>query len=152
LAADGVGERGGGAAAVDLRLRALGLQLAENARELADLLLVEIELVGEKAQWPPHAEGAGPELVVLRGRVDLAPAMAARAPITRAVSARTALGKGVTTAAAPVGLPPVQHTWMHHRSSSRRGSSHPAGLKAWAPCLTHHALYRSAGGLAIPGG
>src|SRR5207249_1050210 len=46
---------------VDGGLRALGLELVEDARHLACLRLVEPELEGEKAQRSPHPEGGGAE-------------------------------------------------------------------------------------------
>src|SRR5437899_1501405 len=56
-----VGERRRHAPVVDGGLRALGLELVEDARHLACLRLVEPELEGEKAQRSPHPEGGGAE-------------------------------------------------------------------------------------------
>src|SRR5437763_1197542 len=56
-----VGERRRHAPVVDRGLRALGLELVEDARHLARLRLVEPELEGEKAQRSPHPEGGGAE-------------------------------------------------------------------------------------------
>ncbi len=58
LGCDGVCECGDGAAIVDLGLRALGLELAQNARELGDLVVTEIELVGQKSERTANAETA----------------------------------------------------------------------------------------------
>ena len=81
LAADLVGERSGGAPTSDLRLRALRLQIAENACELGDLSLVEVELVGQKPQWPAHAKGPGPEVALMMSRrVHGTPTFATRVP------------------------------------------------------------------------
>jgi len=57
-ALDGIGERAHRASIVDLRLRALGLELVEDARQHRDLRLGEVELVREEAQRPSHAEDA----------------------------------------------------------------------------------------------
>src|SRR6476660_8639999 len=82
-ATDGVGERGRGAPLVDLRLRALGLELVQDARQIADLLLLELELVRQKAQRAPHAElaavaaaGPAPRLLPRRAAVMPAPTAA----------------------------------------------------------------------------
>ena len=58
LAPDGVGEFRQGAAVVDLGLGPLGLELVEDPHQLGDLLLVQVELVGEEAERPPDAESA----------------------------------------------------------------------------------------------
>lgn len=53
-----LGERRRAATLIDVRLSALGLQAIENGRELSDLIIVQIELVGEEAQRTPHAKTA----------------------------------------------------------------------------------------------
>src|SRR6185369_4058657 len=58
IAAERVGEARERATAVDLRLRALRLQIGEDLRELADLPLVQLELVREEPERPPHADAA----------------------------------------------------------------------------------------------
>jgi hypothetical protein len=55
---DCVGETGDGAAIIDLRLRALRLQLVQDRGELGHLLIAEIELVRQKPQRPANAEPA----------------------------------------------------------------------------------------------
>ena len=57
-ALDGIRERRDRPSMIDVPLRSLRLQLAENACELCDLRFGELELVAEKAQRPPHAERA----------------------------------------------------------------------------------------------
>src|SRR5262249_2621354 len=56
---DGVGVGGETAALFHRRLRALGLEIVQDGRELRHLLFVHLETMGEKAQRTPHAEGAG---------------------------------------------------------------------------------------------
>ena len=51
-----VGEFRQGPAIVDLRLGPLDLELVQDPGQLGDLLLVQVELVGEEPQWPPDAE------------------------------------------------------------------------------------------------
>ena len=55
-ALDRVSERGDGATLIDLALRALGLQLVEDAREVGRLLFGQIELVREEAERATNAE------------------------------------------------------------------------------------------------
>jgi hypothetical protein len=49
LAGDGIGEGRRRSTVIDRALRALGLQVVQDARELGDLIVAEIELVSEKA-------------------------------------------------------------------------------------------------------
>src|SRR5713226_8498775 len=56
-----VGQRRGHAAMIDRGLGALGLQLVQDARQLARLRLVEPELEGEEAERSPHPEHARAE-------------------------------------------------------------------------------------------
>ena len=127
LAADGVGERGGGAAPVDLRLRALGLQLVEDARQLADLLLVELELVGEEAQRPPHAERAA-TLVTMTGFP--AGRAASVLVVVPSMPSRTAAASFRPAAVLTLGmtLTPVQIPGMHRLSPISSGLGHRRGL------------------------
>src|SRR5438105_7743312 len=110
LEAQPVGERGHRAAIVHRRLGAFGLQLVEDLRQLRDLLLVEVELVGEEPQRPPDAEGA------------------ASAEVVTAVSPRSGLPAFTLAcarafaAAVPAArvLPPPHHAWVHASSNSPR--------------------------------
>ena len=56
LARHGVGEFRQGPAIVDLGLGPLDLELVQDPGQLGDLLLVQVELVGEEPQRPAHAE------------------------------------------------------------------------------------------------
>src|SRR5262249_33842478 len=44
-------------------LGSLGLELVENTGQFGDLVLVEVESLSEKTQWPAHAE-TGAKIVV----------------------------------------------------------------------------------------
>src|SRR5438094_438059 len=102
-----VGERRRHAPVVDGGLRALGLELVEDARHLARLRLVEPELEGEKAQRSPHPEGGGAEEA--RSRRDPGRGLLPR-------------GARVGAAAGPEAL-----VMMHHGSLSSRRALAPAG-------------------------
>ena len=56
VAGHGVGKFGQRAAIVDFSLGPLGLEIVEDSRELADLRLVQLELVREKPQRPSDAQ------------------------------------------------------------------------------------------------
>src|SRR5262249_11873158 len=114
-------------------LRALRLQLVEDARQLADLPLVELELVGEEAQRPAHAERAAAE-VVEAARLEPVAAVAVAAPAAvrpaALVSAGAVTVAGLRAAAAAVlpRLPPEHHPRVHVWTSSRRGVCAPDGV------------------------
>src|SRR5712672_3044689 len=63
LQPDGIGERRDGAPIVHRGLSALRLQLVEDLRELSDLLLAEVQLVGQEPERPPDSECAGAEVI-----------------------------------------------------------------------------------------
>src|SRR5262245_15462676 len=133
-ARDGVGEPGHGTPGVDLGLRALGLERVQDTGQLGDLVLVEVELVGEEAERAADAEGTGAEVAELSRR------RLARAPLPGVAVAAPAAAAAAGMAApvvvtAVVGAPPVHHPWVHDLSS-RGGGTLPAGLSAWATCLT----------------
>src|SRR5438132_8794169 len=117
-----VGERRRHAPVVDGGLRALGLELVEDARHLARLRLVEPELEGEKAQRSPHPEGGGAEEA--RSRRDPGRGLLPRAR--------------VGAAARPEAL-----VMMHHGSLSSRRARTPAGVRARAPCLARWIRHRT---------
>src|SRR5262245_26939397 len=56
VAGNRVGERGERSPIVDRRLRTLGLELAQDRRELLHLRVLELELPREESQGPAHAE------------------------------------------------------------------------------------------------
>ena len=56
LTGNGVGEFRQGSAIVDLGLGPLDLELVKDPGQFGDLLLVQVELVGEETKRPPHAE------------------------------------------------------------------------------------------------
>jgi hypothetical protein len=130
---EGVREGGDGALMVDLGLGPLGLQLVQDARELFDLGVGELEFVGEKAQGPSHSERAAAEglvvpstemgRVVVRASVMLA--VAPRRIVTTACSgssaAATVLGVRFVTFAVRTArvLPPIIECRMHGFSSRR---------------------------------
>src|SRR5207253_2710260 len=64
LAGQRVGERGQRPAAVHLGLGPFGLQLVQDAGQLGDLAVVEVELVGQEAQRAADAEAAPETLLV----------------------------------------------------------------------------------------
>jgi hypothetical protein len=53
---DGIGKGRDRSTVINIGLRALGLQLVEDAREVSDLRLREIELVSEEAKWTSNPE------------------------------------------------------------------------------------------------
>src|SRR5207253_5161127 len=120
---------GHGAAIVHRGLGALGLELVEDLRQLLDLLLLEIQLVGEKPQRPAHAESAASAEVVTAA---MPPASCLpRAGLTAFVRSRT-----FAAAVPPRVLPPPEHAWIHcflRLAGARRARR---GLQTWAPCLT----------------
>jgi hypothetical protein len=63
------GEGGQRAPVIHLGLGALHLQLVEDLGELAHLALVELELVGQEAQRPAHAEATALALEALTARL-----------------------------------------------------------------------------------
>src|SRR5262249_26520559 len=125
-AGDRIREGSGRAAVVYLRLRALGFQVGENSRKLRDLPFLELELVGQEAQRPAHAERAA---LIAPARVPLV--------VVRGSAARpTASAAGMlTTVTIVTGLPPRIETWMHDVPPSA-GAIAPGGLSTWAQCLT----------------
>ncbi len=113
---NGIGERREPLRAIDLALRALGLQLCEDLRHFGELLVVELELPGEEAQRTPHGSGAE------RGvSARLHPSMASRR--------RSPAGPSIRRLA--TGEPPPAHGGVH-AVLLRRGVSLPAGFIAWA--------------------
>jgi hypothetical protein len=60
LAGDGIGEFRQRPTVINFGLSALDLELVKNPCKLGDLLLVQVELVGEEAQGPSHAEPRSP--------------------------------------------------------------------------------------------
>src|SRR6266700_3914949 len=117
LAPDGVGERRHRAAAVDLGLGALGLELVQDAGQLADLSLVELELVGEEAQRASDAERAAPEVVTvaaMTARVARVGTVAPTAALSLAATRTAARACPTwTTIARLAGLPPLDQCRMH---------------------------------------
>src|SRR5262249_31512924 len=147
-ARDGVGEPGHGASGIDLGLRALGLERVQDAGKLGDLVLVEVELVGEEAERAPDAEGAGAELAeVARRGVSFAPAVGVAVAAPPAAAAAGMAAPVVVTAV--VGAPPMHHPWVHDLSS-RGGGTLPAGLAAWATCLTRGYSVTPSGEVSTP--
>ena len=114
-ATDGIGERRSGTPPVDLGLRALGLQLIEDARQIADLLLVELQLVGQEAQRPPHAElAAAAAMLEAAGPAPVWAAVMPAMPLPATVAAPLAMLMAATTfAAGMTRLPPAIESWMH---------------------------------------
>src|SRR5581483_8317759 len=148
-----VGEPGDGAPPVDLGLRALGLQLLKDARQLADLFLVELELVGEEAQGAPHAELAAAVVLAARGlarplaRIAAAPAAVAAVLVVTAATA--AAGPRAFATAVMAVLPPIHHAWMHS-SPPLPGRIAPGGSMACGKNSSHVISSESAaGGLSI---
>ncbi len=108
LEAQRVRERGHRAAVVHRGLGALRLQLVEDLGELRHLLFAEVQLVGEKAQRPAHAESAAAELVAC-----------AAAPRTGLPARGIACVRAFAAAVLPARLlPPPHHAWVHFFSSS----------------------------------
>jgi len=58
VAGQGIGKLAQRPSIIDGSLGALRLELIKNARKQNDLLLVQLELVGEEAQRPAHAKSA----------------------------------------------------------------------------------------------
>ena len=58
VAGQGVGKLAQGSSIIDGRLGALCLELIENARQQNDLLLIQLELVGQEAQRPANAKSS----------------------------------------------------------------------------------------------
>src|SRR5438309_350504 len=109
-----VGERRRHPPVVDRSLRALGLELVQDARQLARLRLVQAELEGEEAQRPPHAEGGGAEEEARRGRDP----------------GRRLLPRGTRVGAA---ARPVRSVMMHHGSLSSRRALRAGGCSRAGP-------------------
>ena len=114
LAGDRIGKRGDGAPIVDRGLRALGLELVQDRRELCDLCLVELELVREEAQRPADAEASA---VTIAARLEAEPSTPTFAVVV--VPAPSALAASLTAAtmAEMTRLPPSIERWMHLRFS-----------------------------------
>src|SRR6185436_3798428 len=90
--ADHVGQRRERAPCVHLGLRALGLELVEDAREGVDLRLVEPQLEGQEAERPPDAERSGAEVAVSARRE--AEAAELPGPVAVALASLAAVGGG----------------------------------------------------------
>ena len=60
---DGIRESSRTPSMIDCSLRPFRLELAQNPRQLRDLPIVEIELVGKESQRAAHAEGAPADIV-----------------------------------------------------------------------------------------
>ena len=106
LAGDAVGECGRHAPVVHGRLRALGLQLVEDLRELRDLRLREVQLVGEETQRAAHTESATAIVVTACGGV----AFTAAAPVSTAGAAGCFLRAATFLLLLP---PPREHRRMN---------------------------------------
>jgi hypothetical protein len=125
VASDGIGERRGRATLVDRGLRALGLELTQDGCQLGNLLLLELQPVGEEPERPPDAEPASPELVTTAAASTERPAVGplvrvpARPPEGPAAGSaapfRTALfaGMGLVVMTVPMGTPETKYAWMH---------------------------------------
>src|SRR6266403_1924323 len=109
-----VGERRRHPPVVDRSLRALGLELVQDARQLARLRLLEAELEGEEAQRPSHAEGGAAEEETRRGRDP----------------GRCLLPRGTRVGAA---ARPVRSVVMHHGSLSSRRALRAGGCSRAGP-------------------
>ena len=56
LAGNGVGKLGQRTAIVDFGLGSLGLEVIQDARQLGDLLFIEIEIVSQESEGPSNAK------------------------------------------------------------------------------------------------
>src|SRR5580698_3744491 len=88
-AADRVREARQRAPPIDLSLRPLGLQIVEDPSQLGDLLFVQLQLVGQKAQGTPHPERPAPETLAFRLAAVFSP-VAVVAPVAVATAAEAA--------------------------------------------------------------
>ena len=125
------GQRGRRSSLIDGRLRSLGLELAQDGRQLGDLRLVEFELERQKAKRTANAEAAelvsptDPAAAVTAVRMTVAMAVTVALSVGRAVwapwaSARPAAGviRRTLERFAPARVPPRKHTRMHFQSST----------------------------------
>src|SRR4029453_10963346 len=127
-----IGQRGHGAARIHLGLRALGLERIQDPGQLTDLVLVEAELEGEKAQRPSDAE-----LRALSWRRMLFPPAAPGRRLPALATAPAAAARVRPAIRFPPAAPPPGHrAWIHRVLLSRGRSRSRRGLLAWASCLT----------------
>src|SRR5205814_7207083 len=117
LARDRVRERRERAAMVHRGLRAFRLDLVENLRELADLRLFELQLVGEESQRPANSESAASETE--RARLFFARHAVRPGAPPFATLARLP-GRSGAALAASLPLPMGNESGIHE-TSSRRG-------------------------------
>jgi hypothetical protein len=145
---------------IDRPLGPLRLEIVEDARELGDLFVAEIELVGEEAQRPANAERAASEVAVVasvptkvscpgRGAAETVAAFAAAcgdrfgrldrvARAARAVKSVFVMTV-VMTMRVPARVPPIGKTGMHSVVSFSPRLSHPAGFETRGrDCLARH--------------
>jgi AcrR family transcriptional regulator len=109
-----VGDRADRLALVDGRLRALRLELVDDARQALDLVVVQLELVRHDAQRTPHAEHRSAARAVAVGSAGLVTAVVVRR-VMRVVR---------PFARAP---PMMKESWLHGLSPSP-GRCAPGGL------------------------
>lgn len=139
VAAQGIGERGHGAAAIDLGLGAFGLQLVEDACQLGDLAFVEVEPMGEEAQRPAHAEAAETFVETFHSRIAPGVVSGAMAP-----HAEIAADGGRVPGAVPGPL-----EGMHRHFSNSRGLCAPRRGFVGVGNVPHARFHRNAGGSGV---
>ena len=116
----GVGEGRHRAPAIDLGLGALGLELVQDARQLADLPLVELELVGQEPERPPDAEARPPPNPSHRRHRHRA-ATAAAAPKPAAATSAAPTTRAATWTAARRSAPPSPPPWCARHQDTIAG-------------------------------
>src|SRR5262249_32904376 len=128
---DGVGELGTGAPIIDLRLGSFNLEFVENAGQFRHLLLVELQLVRQKAQRSAHAPSAAAfPLALGRIAVTAVATHESSSPLSGIAMPRLiVLREVVSSQVAPYAPGEMAHGW----SPSRRGASLPAGITCVGP-------------------
>jgi len=111
---------------VDGRLRALGLELVQDRRELSHLVFLQVQLVGQEPQRPAHAEAAPAEVVPATPTTGSAERRAVMPSAPGTTTTMRAAAHAFTARRALARVPPRKR--MHFVSTFRPGLVAPGGF------------------------